>query len=304
VIVNFDGVVAILLTPFDENGAVDAESLQRLACWYRSNGVAAIVTPAMASEVDKLSLVEREWVVKEAVAALVGDTPVIGGVLGETGKEAARLAEAALKAGCSAILCRAPEQLLSDPEAAFLYFTNIASVGMQHLVIQDVSVISKGIDNSLILKLYQKIPAFRNLKLEVEMTNYKATQLIEATDGDLHIWSGWALLQMIEALDRGIRTFSPSAFHKPYVEIARAYFAGNRPQALALFHTILPYVAWSRQNGDINLQLLKRFCVAQGLIRTSHTRQPVHPFDRYHETYAGELIASMLEWQESVYYAP
>lgn len=303
-VANFDGIVAILMTPFDENGAVDAESLQLLARWYQSNGVTAIVTPAMASEVDKLNLAEREWVVKETVAALDGDTPVIGGVLGETGKEAARLAEAALKAGCSAILCRAPEQLLSDPEAAFLYFRTIASVGMQHLVIQDVSFSSKGMDNSFILDLYHKIPAFRNLKLEVDMTNYKATQLIEATDGDLRIWSGWALLQMIEALDRGIRTFSPAAFHKPYVEIVRAYFAGDRSQALALFHTILPYVAWSRQNGDINLQLLKRFCVAQGLIRTSHARQPVHPFDRYHEAYAGELIASMLDWQASVQYVP
>jgi len=79
---------------------------------------------------------------------------------------------------------------------------------------------------------------------------------------------------------------------------------------VAILLTPLMKIALWMQNrcsglhAGINLQHIKRFCVTQGLIRTSHTRLPAHPFYRYHETYAGELIASMLNRQESVHYAP
>jgi len=178
----------------------------------------------------------------------------------------------------------------------------IASAGMERLIIQDLSFRGAGLDLALVLELYNSLPAFRDIKVEVEMTNYKATQLCQATEGQLHIWSGWALLQMLEALDRGVRTFCPSAFHKPFVQISRAYIAGNRPKAMEIFDDILPYLAWSRQNSDINLQLLKRFCVRQGVITSSRMREPVHPFDQYHEAYANELIQRMLAWQDDLEY--
>ena len=296
----FDGVAAILLTPFNEAGDIDVVSLHQLVGWYQSNGVAAIVTPAVASEVDKLSLAEREWVVAEAISAANGKVPVVGGVLGENGTEAARLAESAMKVGCAAVMCRAPGHILDDAEKLLAYFTTIASAGMERLIIQDLSFRGAGLDLELILKLYNSLPAFRDIKVEVEMTNYKATHLCEATGGKLHVWSGWALLQMLEALDRGVRTFCPSAFHRPFVQICQTYFSGNRPKAMEIFDAILPYLAWSRQNSDINLQLLKRFCVQQGVITSSQMREPVHLFDRYHEAYANELIQRMLAWQNDL----
>lgn len=298
----FDGVAAILLTPFDESGDIDIVSLHQLVRWYQSNGVAAIVTPAVASEVDKLSIAEREWVVAETVSATDGRVPVVGGVLGDNGTEAARLAESVMKAGCAAVMCRAPGHILDDAEKLLAYFTTIASVGMERLIIQDLSFRGGGLDLALILKLYDSLPTFRDIKVEVDMTNYKATQLLDATGGQLHVWSGWALLQMLEALDRGVRTFCPSAFHKPFVQISRAYFAGDRPKVMEMFDAILPYLAWSRQNSDINLQLLKRFCVQQGVINSSKMREPAHPFDRYHEAYASELIQRMLAWQNEMEY--
>ncbi len=300
--INFDGVAAILLTPFDESGDIEVVSLHQLVRWYQSNDVAAIVTPAVASEVDKLSIAEREWAVAETVSAADGKVPVVGGVLGDNGTEAARLAESVMKAGCAAVMCRAPGHILDDAEKLLAYFATIASVGMERLIIQDLSFRGGGLDLALILKLYNNLPAFRDIKVEVEMTNYKATQLLEATGGQLHVWSGWALLQMLEALDRGVRTFCPSAFHKPFVQISRAYFAGDRPKAMEMFDAILPYLAWSRQNSDINLQLLKRFCVQQGVINSSKMREPVHHFDRYHEAYASELIQRMLAWQNDQEY--
>lgn len=96
------------------------------------------------------------------------------------------------------------------------------------------------------------------------MTNYKATQLINAPQGQLNIWSVWALLQMIETLDWGIRTFCLSAFHKPFVQIRNAFFQVIVREQSKLFNIILSYLVWSRQNSDINLQLLKRLVLNWG----------------------------------------
>lgn len=114
--------------------------------------------------------------------------------------------------------------MVDDAPKVFEYIVTIASAGMESLIVQDLSFLGWGLDLDLVLKLYEKIPAFRDIKIEVDMNNYKSTQLINATHGQLNIWSGWALLPMIEALDRGIRTFYPSAFHKPFVQVSNVLF--------------------------------------------------------------------------------
>ena len=103
--------------------------------------------------------------------------------------------------------------------------------------------------------------------------------------------------QVMEALDRGIHGFNPSAFHRPFVSVIERYLAGDRPRATALFEATLPYLAWSRQHIDINLHLLKRYCVRKGLFRSAQLRPPFIPWDDYHERYAGELIDRMLSWE-------
>ncbi|MEI6396102.1 MAG: hypothetical protein WCT12_33980 [Verrucomicrobiota bacterium] len=135
------------------------------------------------------------------------------------------------------------------------------------------------------------------MKIEVPRTGYKATVLRERTGGAVRVWSGWAMPQIIEALDRGIHGFNPSAFHRPYVKVVERYLAGDRQRATEIFETTLPYLAWSRQHIDINLHLLKRFCVRKGLFGSAQLRPPFIPWDDYHERYAGELIDRMLSWE-------
>jgi 4-hydroxy-tetrahydrodipicolinate synthase len=291
------GIVPIVVTPFDRDDQVDVPSLHRLVEDYCANGVAAIVVPAVASEVDKLTPAEQRLLVRETLAAVRGRLPVIGGVVAASGQEAARQAEAALQAGAVGILCRAPNALLVDAAALQEYLVTVAATGAPYLVLQDLSWDNFGLPLALILELFGKIDAFQAIKIEVVTTGYKASRLLAATGGQLKIWSGWAMLQMIEALDRGVRTFNPSAYHRPFVRVCERYASGDRTGAVRAFEQVLPYLAWSRQHIDINLHLLKRYCQRRGVFQTHALRPPALDFDDCHQRYGAELIERMVAWE-------
>lgn len=291
------GIIPVVVMPFEADGRIDHGSLERLVEDYCAGGIVGMIVPAVASEVDKLSGAERLELVQRVVEVTAGRVPVVGGVIEPSAREAAGSVECLLAAGCRCILCRAPNDIAGDPEKATRYFQQVAATGVEYLVIQDLSWGDFGMDVELICALREKIPAFKCIKIEVARTGYKATVLRERTGGALQVWSGWAMPQMMEALDRGIHGFNPSAFHRPYVSVVERYLAGDRPRAAALFEATLPYLAWSRQHIDINLHLLKRFCVRKGLFRSAHLRVPFIPWDDYHERYAGELIDRMLSWE-------
>lgn len=291
------GIIPIAVTPFDEQDAIDFPSFENLVLDYEAGGVSGIVVPAVASEVEKLTPDERIELVRKTVEVLEGRLPVIGGVYGDTAIEAARLAEEAIQYGCAGVLCRAPASMAEDKESLRRYFHELASVGADYLVLQDLSWNDFGMDIGLILDLFESIESFRTLKIEVARTGYKASRILEATSGALKIWSGWAMPQMIESLERGIDGYCPSAFNRPFVQVFELYRKGQTQEAEREFETLLPYLAWSRQHIDINLHLLKRFCVRKGLFKTARLRKPFVEYDFHHESYGARLIERMVEWE-------
>ncbi len=74
---SLDGVVAVMLTPFHEDGAVDHESLKRLIDWYIANGVDVLFAVCQSSEMFYLSLEERVELSRFVVHYTAGRVPVV-----------------------------------------------------------------------------------------------------------------------------------------------------------------------------------------------------------------------------------
>ena len=104
--------------------------------------------------------------------------------------------------------------------------------------------------------------------------------------------------QMIEALDRGVSTFTTTAINLPYVEVHRLYRAGDRDAARRLFDETAPMLIWCQTHLDVSIHFLKRYCVAAGLFSTDRVRQPGFEFDDVHRRIADELIGSTLMLEE------
>ncbi|WP_175716076.1 dihydrodipicolinate synthase family protein [Burkholderia ambifaria] len=72
-----EGIVPVMLTPFDDAGAIDYAGLERLIEWYLAHGADALFAVAQSSEMQFLSLAERAELARFVVERVAGRVPVV-----------------------------------------------------------------------------------------------------------------------------------------------------------------------------------------------------------------------------------
>lgn len=281
------GIITVLNTPFTEADAVDLDSLSAHVAYALDAGVAGFLVPALASEVHKLTEAERLSIVRQVVSDVSGRVSVIGGASAESGDTRVRMAGKLIELGCEGVLVSIPYQNDVQYEADV---RAIADLKPGFLMLQDWDFGGYGLPVPLIVRLFEEIEVFKSLKIEVVPAGVKYSEVRAATNGRLHLAGGWAVTQMIEALDRGVHAMMPTALHYTYTRIDRLYRSDNREAAVELFQQVLPVLAFSNQHLDISIHFFKRLLHRQGIYATPRVRQPILPFDAYHTRIADELI--------------
>jgi 4-hydroxy-tetrahydrodipicolinate synthase len=294
------GIVPIVNTPFDDALEIDFPSLGRLLERAIADGVAGCIVPAVASEVGKLSEDERRRLLTAVQELVAGRIDVVAGVSDDDPRQSLALAEHAVSAGCTTVLCRVPAVLQDDADALIAFYRELDSVGMKTLMIQDLSWDGSGLDVAVIKRLYDAVPSFRAIKIETVMPGAKYSAVLDATDHGLHVSCGWGLGQMVEALDRGVSAFNTTAINLPFVRVFQSYADGDREGAKELFARTTPMLIWCQQHIDVSIHFLKRYCVAAGLFTTANVREPIAPFDATHERWASELVRDVIELEEEL----
>ena len=282
------GIVTVLNTPFTVDDELDAVALRRHVRVALAAGVAGFLAPAMASEVDKLTPSERDLFVDTVLDEVRGRAVVIGGASAASAQERIRLARRLVAAGCDGVLVSIPYENDEQYSAAV---GEVAEAAPPFLMLQDWDPLGYGVPVATLVKLFETVDAVRAVKVEVVPAGRKYSELLAATNGRLHVSGGWAVLQMIEALDRGVHAIMPTALHAIYVRIYELHTAGDRRAARELFDRVLPILAFSNQHLDISIHFFKRLLHAQGIYPTPALRPPILPFDPTHARVAEELIA-------------
>ena len=97
-----------------------------------------------------------------------------------------------------------------------------------NLMIQDLDWHESGMSIELIAHLFDILPRFRYVKVETANACPKYTQILDRTGGKLFVSGGWAVMQLMEALDRGVQAFMPeSSMVRIYETIRRLHAAGR-----------------------------------------------------------------------------
>lgn len=291
------GIITVLNTPFTQSDQVDLLSLERNVAYAIAAGVAGFLVPAMASEVGKLTRAERDSLVRTVVRQVNGRVPVIGGASADNRQDRLSLIRSLTDLGCDGVLVSLP----FVNEAQYESEVNLlAAEKPAFLMIQDWDFNGYGVPVDIIDRLYREVACFQSIKIEVVPAGVKYSEVLAKSAG-LLVAGGWAVSQMIEALDRGIHTLMPTAMHEIYTTIYRTYQSGDRESAKVLFNRLLPVLAFCTQHLDISIHFLKRLLYKQGIYDTPRVRQPILPFDRHHERLADELIESVIEIIDSIH---
>ena len=74
---SIEGIVPVMLTPFDDSGAIDYAGLERLIEWYIAHGSDALFAVAQSSEMQFLTLAERSALGRFVVEKVAGRIPVV-----------------------------------------------------------------------------------------------------------------------------------------------------------------------------------------------------------------------------------
>ena len=292
-----DGIVTVLNTPFTGRDTIDTEGLRRNVALALDAGVAGFLVPAMAGEVDKLTQAERDLMVATVVETVRGRATVIGGASAKTASDRVAAARRVIDLGCDGVLASIPYE---NDDAYRKAVEKLDALRPGFLMLQDWDFGGGGLPLPLIVRLFDEVESFRCLKVEVVPAGVKYSAVIAATAGRLHGSGGWAVMQMIEALDRGVHAFMPTGLHRVYTRIHALYRADSRDEARALFDRLLPVIAFSNQHLDISIHFFKRLLHAQGVYATALVREPILPFDEHHERTARALIAYAMRLEEEL----
>jgi len=291
------GIVTVLNTPFKQDNTIDFHALKTNVKEALKAGVSGFLVPAMASEVYKLSEIERIKMVAVVLDEVQDKAPLIAGA-GETDLDKSRkLLKSYSDLGCKNVLFQIPYE---DENQFKSHFMQLAEINLDMIMLQDWSAAGYGLPDELICDLFDQVPAFRCLKVETVPAGIKYSRILSLTNGRLNVSGGWAVTQMTEGLTRRVHAFMPTGMHWIYTEIYNLWKLGKEEEATILFQKILPILAFSNQHPDISIHFFKRLLYRQGIYPTDRVRDPILPFDMVHQQIADQLIERVIRIENEI----
>ena len=292
------GIIPSLHTPFCRDNKVDILSLQKLIDHTIVSGCAGMLVGAVAGENASLSLDEKEIIINACVQHNNNRLPLIVSCSANNQYDRITLSRAAKVAGADWILCQTPNNLNGNELTEC--FNEIADVGPGNLMIQDLSWTDNGMNDEDILLLFENIKKFKGLKIEVLNSGPKYSRILKATDHKLHLSGGWAIMGMIEALNRGVHAFIPSTMEVIYNEIYNLFIEKKINKARDLFSKIVPILSFTHQHIDIAIKFSKMLRVREEIFTTELCRSPISEFDIYQLEETNIHIEKVISLQNNI----
>jgi 4-hydroxy-tetrahydrodipicolinate synthase len=292
------GIIPSLHTPFCRDNKVDILSLQKLIDHTILSGCAGMLVGAVAGENASLSLDEKETIINACVKHNNNRLPLIVSCSANNQYDRITLSRAAKVAGADWILCQTPNNLNGNELTEC--FNEIADAGPSNLMIQDLSWTDNGMNDEDILLLFENIKKFKGLKIEVLNSGPKYSRILKATNHKLHLSGGWAIMGMIEALNRGVHAFIPSTMEVIYNQIYNLFIEKKINKARDLFSTILPILSFTHQHIDIAIKFSKMLRVREEIFTTELCRSPISEFDIYQLEEANIHIEKVISLQNNI----
>jgi 4-hydroxy-tetrahydrodipicolinate synthase len=286
------GVFPILVTPFDESGRIDEDSLRNLIEFNVAAGVHGLGV-AIGSEMFKFTEAERAQVTRCVIEQVRRRVPVVINT-GANGTDlAVHYSQAAQDAGADALMILPPAFLPAGPAEVLDYFRCIDRAVSIPIFLQDTP--AAPIFPPLALRITSECEHVRYIKVETLPVTQKVADMVRQAGEQLTVFGGAGGSYFIEELRRGALGTMPFCSQPAaFVEVWNCQRRGDEPAARALFDaTIMPVNRLAAQGGDIFYHVHKQLLCRQGVIRTAKVRGPTLTIDAVTQREIDELLARL-----------
>ena len=277
------GVFPILVTPFDEKGRIDEESLRQLIEFNLTAGVHGLGV-ALGSEIFKLTEAEREQVTRLVVEQVRGRVPVVINT-GAPGTDLAVFySQRAEALGADALMILPPSFMPAGPGEIHAYFQTISAAVHIPIFLQDTPTASIGA--GLARQIAESCEWARYIKVESVPITARVADMVEKAGDQIIVFGGAGGGYFIEEMRRGsVGTMPFCSQPEAFVGIWNAYQAGDERAARDLFdRTITPISRIAGQGVGIFYHVHKELLRHRGIIRTAIVRSPSPPVDALTQT--------------------
>ncbi len=290
------GVFPILVTPFDEMGRIDEESLRRLIDFNINAGVHGLGV-ALGSEIFKLSESERDLVTRIVVDQVRQRVPVVINT-GAPGTDLAVFySQRAEELGADALMIIPPSFMPAGPTEVLEYYRTISDAVNIPIFLQDVP--SAPISASLARQIAERCEHVRYIKVETLPVSSKVAEMVAAAGDQLTVFGGAGGSYFIEELRRGSMGTMPFCSQpEAFVQVWNLVRSGDEGTAIArtvFDQVIAPINRIANQGAGIFYHIHKELLHQRGVIATAKVRSPAPLVDPMTQQELQQLITELYE---------
>ena len=266
------GVYPILSMPFDEEGRIDVEDLQREVEYCVDAGVHGLGI-AMASEIFKLSEAERDLATTTVVEQARGRVKVVVNT-GAPGTDlAVQYSRRAEERGADAVMVIPPTTMPTPGAQVREYYRRISDAIDVPIFIQDIA--GAPVPPPLAVQIAQESENACYAKVEVPPTAPRIGEAVEIGGGDLIVFGGAGGNFFVEEMRRGsVGTMPACAIPEVFTRVWDLFQAGREDEADGEFDRYQPVLKQIGQGLGLAYYLTKEVLRLRGVFKGAYVRHP------------------------------
>lgn len=273
-----EGVLVPIITPFDDNGKVNARALTELVNYFIDAGVDGIVACGTTGEYYALDAQERQQVLEIVIKAVNSRVTAVAGINALSTDLSIKYAQQAKELGYDGIMLAAPPYSLPEQDGIVAHFKAVAKTTSLPIIMYDFPSrvgVQIGIEAVQELAKVPNIVAIKessgdfNRALALLQLNIPDFEIISGSDdmaADFLFWGA-----------KGWISGGANVFPKEQADLAKAAKAGKWDEVKSLMSAMYPVIQ-SMEAGDYN-QKAKFGCYRHG-IDAGEVRLPLVPMSK------------------------
>jgi 4-hydroxy-tetrahydrodipicolinate synthase len=289
-----EGLFPVLCTPFDERGAIDFESLDRLVDFTLRTGADGVTLGGVASEVMKLGDGERHAIVERVLRRVKGRVPVWVGSGHQSSDATIDHSLHAQNAGAAGVMVMPP--FVQRPALGALagFFHDVDAALAIPIMIQDAPLVSGlTLPVDWLAQVGRDCAHVKSVKVEAPPTGPKISELAVESKGELKLFGGLGGANVVDELRRGaVGSLPGAAFPDAFMAILELWRDGDAASAQANHARLLPLIRFVSQSVEWSYHAYKRILVKRGVLQSAFVRRPTCRFDELAERELEELLAT------------
>ncbi|MCC7485138.1 MAG: 4-hydroxy-tetrahydrodipicolinate synthase [Burkholderiales bacterium] len=235
------GSLVAIVTPMQEDGALDLDAFRRLIDWHIAEGTGGIVVVGTTGESPTVDFDEHRLLIKTAVDHVAGRVPVVAGTGANATSEAIELAAYAREAGADFSLSVVPYYNKPTQEGLYRHFRAVAeAVDLPHLLYNVPGRTVADLQNDTLLRLAQ-IPNIVGVK-DATANLERGAELIRRRPREFRVLSGddATALPLMLLGGHGVISVTANVAPRLMSEMCAAALAGEISRARELNNRLLP----------------------------------------------------------------